>query len=63
MTLGRGEIARTIDPLEREWLVTNGLGGFAQAWSVAETPRLWHSICNAEARCRPSPVASAGASM
>jgi hypothetical protein len=46
MTLARGEFAHTIDPLEREWLVTNGLGGFALS-IVLGTPSWTYAFADA----------------
>jgi predicted glycogen debranching enzyme len=48
--LSRGEFARVTSALEREWLVTNGLGGFASGTAAQANTRRYHGLLVAALR-------------
>src|SRR5882672_10337790 len=42
--LSRASFAQTANALDREWLVTNGVGGFACASVALANPRRYHGV-------------------
>jgi predicted glycogen debranching enzyme len=49
-TLARSEFGRTADSFDREWLVTNGLGGFASGTVAQANTRRYHGLLVAALR-------------